>query len=483
MSDIRKYLQSVILTTIFILAGNSVLGQWGAANAPSIDTSNYIPYIYQGAENYNILIAASKGYSAEIERLLKKGADIEIETSEGATPLVLAVSNNNDLAVKTLIAHGAVVDKVTAGNETPLMIAAKNNFTNIAEQLIRAGADVNFKDIKSATPMHYAALYGYLVMTDLLIYYDADMNAQAFDGSTPLLGAVSAANEWVADLLIQRGADIEIKDYQGLSPFLLSAFYGDTVFMDMLSKHGANIHTLTKNGYNALDLAILSGSKEAVEYLMKLGDWKKPAEGAVNPYDVAAKYNNKVMIQLLAKYQIPGKVSRKIDQASVSISSKFSFHDYFTGFSLTLKEPYHNAGIITGIDTKLWDTKVLYKSDAHNYYQFLDKSSLVYAGIFRDFSLRKYPDASNIFFSTSLSAGYAFGNTVKGSVIKTDNGFRIIPGIGFKWIKMNFAFNLGVEYTQSKFYHTGPVWIRAGVSYNYFFDNIRSKFKPIRWYK
>ena len=38
--------------------------------------SNYIPSWYAGAENYNLLIAASQGDTAEIRKLIDKGADV-----------------------------------------------------------------------------------------------------------------------------------------------------------------------------------------------------------------------------------------------------------------------------------------------------------------------------------------------------------------------------------------------------------------------
>ena len=56
--------------------------------ADAIDTSDYIPSFYTGGySNYNLMIAASKGYASEIDRLIEKGADINAETNEGATPL------------------------------------------------------------------------------------------------------------------------------------------------------------------------------------------------------------------------------------------------------------------------------------------------------------------------------------------------------------------------------------------------------------
>ena len=42
----------------------------------------------------NLMIAAAKGYPSEVERLIKKGADINAKTDLGVTPLILAVVSN-----------------------------------------------------------------------------------------------------------------------------------------------------------------------------------------------------------------------------------------------------------------------------------------------------------------------------------------------------------------------------------------------------
>jgi hypothetical protein len=340
---------------------------------------------------------------------------------------------------------------------------------------------VNFRDMKGATPLHYSALYGYLALTDLLIYYDADTESKTIDGSTPLHGAIAAGNNDVADLLIQRGADIEAKDDQGLTPFLMAAFYGDTVLMEMLRTNGADIYALNNKNFDALAMTIIAEEPEAAQYLLKIGKW--PAKGAIDPYNVAAKYNRTEMTQLLTDNKVPGKLKYSIDQVSFSASERMSFHDAYTGFSLTFREPLRNIGFIAGVDTKFFPTRVLYKSSDHTFYQFYDKGSLVYLGFFKDFRIKKYPDLSSLFVTSSLSAGYSLGNNLRGSTMKTDNSFKVIPAAGFRWTKLNLSIDLGIQYTGSKFYHTGPVWLRAGLSYNYFFDDIRTKIKPIRWYK
>jgi ankyrin repeat protein len=67
------------------------------------DTTSYIPSFYSGALDYNLMIAASKGYSLEIERLIKNGADVNAKSDKGATPLIFAVANNQSRTVNLLL--------------------------------------------------------------------------------------------------------------------------------------------------------------------------------------------------------------------------------------------------------------------------------------------------------------------------------------------------------------------------------------------
>ncbi len=144
-----KYSLIIVLVLLFF---SSLYGQ-----RVEIDTSDYLPYYFDEAIDYNLIIAASKGYNTEIDRLIKKGARVDVETIEGATPLIYAVANNHTDAVRSLLAYGPDVNKSTQNYQTPLIIAAKNQNVDIAEALIRAGADINKTDQYGATPLHYVS--------------------------------------------------------------------------------------------------------------------------------------------------------------------------------------------------------------------------------------------------------------------------------------------------------------------------------------
>jgi ankyrin repeat protein len=498
MSSFLKYVPGILIIGILIFQSEVVSAQEvkeekeanrirkeenEAEGISPIDTNDYLPSFYETSLNYNLMIASSRGYSSEIDRLIGKGAEINAENSNGITPLIYAVLNNHIGAVRTLLKYDPLLDKVTSSYETPLIIAVKNNNSEICEALIRAGAEVDFPDRNGATPLHYATINGYLEITDLLLYYNASIDQTSDDGITPLLAAIMAGYANVADLLIQNGANLEARNDKGYTPFLMASVNGDTLIMDLLFKHGVDIYADNNAHYNALDMAISTNKTESAKYLLKIGNkWTTSSNNAVDPYLVATKYRRKEMVRLLKENNVPGQVHYGFDQANFTLSSRFTLRDYYTGFSFSLKEPYLNGGIIAGTDMKLWYTRVLIKNSEQLYYQYLDKGYLAYAGVFKDFMLSENPFKSNFVLTTTLLAGYSFGHTMKGTLMAPANEFMVIPDISAKWNIRSISLSLGMEYIRSQFYHIGPVWLRAGFSYTLFFDRIRTQVTPIKWY-
>jgi ankyrin repeat protein len=471
----------IIFAFALILTTGSLFSQ--VSDSIEYDTTNYIPYFYKGSLDYNLMIAASEGYTGEVDRLILKGADVLATTDEGVTPLIFAISNDRTKAAKMLINYGSDPNQMTSHGETPLLIAVKRQNAEIAEALLRSGAEIDSTDKFKATPLHYAAVYDYLQVTDMLLYYNASMNKRAIEGSTPLLAAVWAGNADIADLLIQNGAKIEIPDNEGFTPFLIAAMNGDTLIMKLLIKKGVNIYATNKSLHNALALTIIAGHQEATKFLLKSGNrWTDKKYNAINPYAVAAKYRRKDMIQILQNNNIPGNIRYEIDEVDVSLSTRFSFHDIYEGISFSFREPYIDGGFLFGFDTKLWYTKVLLKQTENAFYQYRTKGSIVYAGVFKNFALTDHPFKANIKISTSLSAGYMFGNELKGTLLAPADKFKIIPSASLVWTKKDLTFSLGTDYMKTSYYHNGPFWFRIGASYNLYFNNIRTNGKTLKWY-
>lgn len=477
LSTKPKLKYSLIILLIF-LSFSPLYGQKG-----EIDTTDYLPYYIDEAINFNLIIAASKGYNTETERLIKKGARVDAETIEGATPLIYAVANNHLDAVKALLAYGPDVNKATENFQTPLLISSKNQNVEISEILIRAGADINKTDQYGAAPLHYAVIYGGFYITDLLLYYQADCNLKANDGTTPLMAAIWAGYADIADLLIQNGANMEARDKQGFTPFLIAAQNGDTLMMNVLLKYGVDMYETNVYRSNALNIAIQSNHRPAVELLLSRGDkWNSDEKAGINPYQVASAFGRKEYIEILEQKNIPGKIRPAINDIAISLSTRLTRGDVFTGISLLFRDPLTEAGFIAGCDIKPWYTRVLIKDSETLFYQYRDRSSMVYAGIFKDFRLAGDGIKTKLLLSGSLSAGYTFGNKLKGTNIVPDSKFKLNPAVGIKFQKGHFILSTGLEYLKSEYYRVGPLWLRTGLAYNFRFRTVKAPGKTIKWY-
>ena len=81
----------------------------------------------------------------------------------------------------------------------------------------------------------------------------------------------------------------------------------------------------------------------------------------------------------------------------------------------------------------------------------MDRGSVAYAGVFKDFALTDKSFGFNYSFTAALSAGVAFGNSLKGTYIYPDKKIKVIPAVSFKMTKMNLSYNIGMEYIKTEF--------------------------------
>jgi ankyrin repeat protein len=478
---IKPYLETTLI--ILILSIPSLLN----SQVVVLDTTMELSYPLTETEqldlNNYLMLASSEGLVAAIRWLMEYGAEIDCKTYENVTPLMFAVANNKTEAVKALLRYNPDINVKTLYSETPLLASVKNGNMDITEILLRDSADINLADKYGATPLHYASVYGYFYIADMLLYYGAINSIKSNDGTTPLMGAVWSGYADIADLLIQNGANFRDKDNLGFTPFLIAAQNGDTVIMEMLLNMGVNMYEVNNFNYDALDLCIKTNQKYSVEYLFRKGyKWELKSPSTVSPYVVATKYSRTEIIRILKDKQVPDKRSFGFDQAAISASVRFCTHDYFTGFNLAFKEPLLNGGIIAGVDFKPGYTRVLVKADENLYYQYKDKSSMGYFGLFKNISLTNNFFGGNWSISTSVVASYSFGNKFKGTDIAPENKFKLVPAAGLKFELTNFSVYGNIEYMKTDFFKVGPIWFRAGAAINIFFDDKRGPGKIIKWY-
>jgi hypothetical protein len=190
------------------------------------------------------LITSFKDHKSSIDNCIDQ---------KGLTPLHLAVKYQNKDLLEMLLDNGANINVKSITGMTPLHLAALDNENKgIFEMLLDKGADVNVKTTTGLTPLHLTARNRNEKFSKMLLDKGANINVQSSDGSTPFMLVVEYAAdndlsfdyyEKILNFLIDNNANINIKNKRGMSPFYVA-----------IDKRGRNTwHYLLDNGANIKD--------------------------------------------------------------------------------------------------------------------------------------------------------------------------------------------------------------------------------------
>ena len=156
-----------------------------------------------------IVDAASKGNKAEIERLLKRGADVNTQQADGATALQWAAYRGDSKLAELLLKAGAKPGLANRDGATPLWLAAARGDAAVIQALLKVGADANEQLPLGRRPLMLAARSGNVDAVRALLEHGADVNASETErGTTALMQAADQGHADVLKELIQHGANV-----------------------------------------------------------------------------------------------------------------------------------------------------------------------------------------------------------------------------------------------------------------------------------
>ena len=101
--------------------------------------------VAQASDGEDLLKAASAGDLGQVRTLLAKGAEIDHQTNDGWTALMLSSQNGHEGIVQALLDKDANVNSSTEVGTTALFKASEFGYLEIIKTLIENGADVNQK--------------------------------------------------------------------------------------------------------------------------------------------------------------------------------------------------------------------------------------------------------------------------------------------------------------------------------------------------
>jgi ankyrin repeat protein len=178
--------------------------------------------------------AAMRGDIAQVEALLRQGADANAAQGDGMTALHWAAERSDAPMADMLLRAGASVRAVTwIGEYTPLHLASRAGSPEVIKLLLERGSDVKAVTTNSGTTaLHFAAASGNAEAVGLLLDAGADANArESAWQQTPLMFAAALNRANVIRVLLERGADPNLR----------------TWFLDAAARSGDQAATTARN--------------------------------------------------------------------------------------------------------------------------------------------------------------------------------------------------------------------------------------------
>ena len=200
-----------------------------------------------------------------VESLLKIGASVSAQNTQGSTPLhYAAASTQHPRIIELLLQYGAEIDAKDNSGHTPLHWAAfLNTNPRVMEVFLDHGADYEIQ-ARIGNPMHYAAAGWATLNLKILIDRGFSMDSINGSGQTPL--HIASTNRIVesARVLLDNNAELETVDFQGKTPLQQALIKNTNANVSLLLiERGADADVKDGEGRNTFDL--LEARRERLE--------------------------------------------------------------------------------------------------------------------------------------------------------------------------------------------------------------------------
>jgi len=110
--------------------------------------------------------SVGKKHAAEL--LLLHKADINAQSTDGLSPLLICAGHDRPLAVRRLLENKAEVNLCSQRGQSPLLMASAHDLPNVVRALIMANAEVNHTNVKGKSSLALAEEFKYIEVADLL---------------------------------------------------------------------------------------------------------------------------------------------------------------------------------------------------------------------------------------------------------------------------------------------------------------------------
>ncbi|KUF90894.1 Uracil phosphoribosyltransferase [Phytophthora nicotianae] len=233
--------------------------------------------------NTPVMLLAERGYLGAIDAIMEADSNIDLNArnwQRGMSALALAAKSGRVNVVEGLLDYGAQVDIRTLHGETPLHFAAASASQRVCELLVEKGCDVDVRTSEGLTPLMIAVAKDHGMAMEKIAALSPSVPSPMGDNhhdthyhqktTVDLRNSIRVDNSSVIstmNYLIQRGADMSAVCEVYRTPLHYAALYGcDELFACLLAKMGddSNAERCDLYGQSAASMAEASRSSHAL---------------------------------------------------------------------------------------------------------------------------------------------------------------------------------------------------------------------------
>ncbi|KAK4314139.1 hypothetical protein Pmani_014558 [Petrolisthes manimaculis] len=218
----------------------------------------------------SIILAAWNRFSRIVKTLLEHKADVDAVTPKtNYSALYLAARNGDLQIVNHLVNSGCNINIQTSWGVTPLLVATYWGHIEVVKYLLSNGGDPNIQQIEGYTVLHKAVYYNHPTIVDALIKRgDFDINIKSNNSYTALMLAVRNGDVKMVTKLIDNGAKVNPQDEKGYTALMLAVRNGQVSMVTKLLNAGADVNLQDETGRTAVHWAAGSRDVEVMKELL-----------------------------------------------------------------------------------------------------------------------------------------------------------------------------------------------------------------------
>eukprot|EP00742_Colponemidia_sp_Colp-10_P009414 GILJ01010262.1.p1 GENE.GILJ01010262.1~~GILJ01010262.1.p1 ORF type:complete len:1666 (+),score=269.46 GILJ01010262.1:588-5000(+) len=285
--------------------------------------------LVSGSHGSALFAASFVGHTAIVVELLQHGADPNRCREDGVSPLAAACQSGHIDVVKVLSGAGAQWSHLDSQRKSPLQIAVENGHLSILQiskepfkagtvrlqkavhlsilednieklqQLVELGADLNLP-YGGTYPIH-SAMSKNIPIINFLLSHNANVTQRDSHGRTPLFVAIEELNLDAIQLLLDLCVDVKRPDNRAVSPLLLACHLNlPSDIISRLIQLGADVNTTSERGVTPLHAAVIQRNVSTVQALLSAGaDSTRALDSGLTALAAARALNDESIISIL----------------------------------------------------------------------------------------------------------------------------------------------------------------------------------------